>query len=222
MAVTRQEAVAAAIRVLDEAGLEGVSLRRVAAELGVSAPTLYWHVRDKRELLDLVAEAIVTEGGPQQARPAKGQPWWEWLAGRAVAEYHSLLAHRDGARVVAGNRPTPEAWEDIEAHLGALAEAGIPPIEALRMQFVIGAYVIGSALERQAEEARRREGPDPRPPGGWDPDRLPHLAGVARAMKAGHEADPRDAEAVFRYGLDRLLDGLRAGLAERVAARVAE
>jgi TetR/AcrR family tetracycline transcriptional repressor len=56
--------------------------RRLATELGVSAPTLYWHVRNKRQLLDLMAEALVARAG-RSTSPAPGQPWWDWLAEQA-------------------------------------------------------------------------------------------------------------------------------------------
>jgi TetR/AcrR family transcriptional regulator, tetracycline repressor protein len=59
MAVTRDQIVAAALAQLDEAGLDGLTLRRLAERLGIRAPTLYWHVRDKRELMDLVAGAVM-------------------------------------------------------------------------------------------------------------------------------------------------------------------
>jgi TetR/AcrR family tetracycline transcriptional repressor len=58
MTLTRDAVVDAAVELLGEVGLEGLSLRRLARELGVSAPTLYWHVADKRTLLDHVAQQV--------------------------------------------------------------------------------------------------------------------------------------------------------------------
>ena len=55
MAVTRDDVIHTAIQLLEEVGLDGLTLRRLATELGISAPTLYWHFRDKRELLDAMA-----------------------------------------------------------------------------------------------------------------------------------------------------------------------
>ena len=55
VALTQEQVVKRAVDLMAEAGLEALTLRRLATELGVSAPTLYWHVRNKRELLDLMA-----------------------------------------------------------------------------------------------------------------------------------------------------------------------
>ncbi len=70
MAVTRDDVVQTAIQLLQEVGLDWPTLRRLATELGISAPTLYWHVKDKRELLDLMSEAMVRHGAPRRCRPS--------------------------------------------------------------------------------------------------------------------------------------------------------
>ena len=80
MPVNRQQIVAAALDLLDENGLAGLTLRQLASRLGIRAPTLYWHVRDKRELLDLVAAAILDEALAAWREPQPGQPWPDWLA----------------------------------------------------------------------------------------------------------------------------------------------
>ena len=63
-------------------------------------------MRDKRELLDLMVSVIMDEALADWREPHTGQPWWDWLAGRARALRAGLLAHRDGALMLAGNRPT--------------------------------------------------------------------------------------------------------------------
>ena len=90
MALTQEQVVRGAVDLLAKAGLEALTLRALATELGVSAPTLYWHVRDKRQLLDLMAEALVAQEDRSTA-PAHGQPWWDWLAERARVQYLSLI-----------------------------------------------------------------------------------------------------------------------------------
>lgn len=207
MAVSRADVVRAAVRVLDEVGLEALTMRRVAAELGVSPPTLHWHVRDKRELLDLMAEAILAEtiSADLASGPPPGRPWWEWLRAVAVAQFDALLAHRDAALVVAGNRPTAAALPQIERAIGVLVGVGFAPAEAMQVLFTLGAYVGGSAVEWQAEAARAaalppdgevallvREGP------------YPQLAVAVRDLVAH---PPR---ATFEHGLDLIVAGLRA------------
>ena len=112
MAVTKDRIVTAGLALLDEGGLEGLTLRRLAERLGIRAPTLYWHVRDKRELLDLMVSVIMDEALADWREPHPGQPWWDWLAGRARALRAGLLAHRDGALMLAGNRPAQPAQSD--------------------------------------------------------------------------------------------------------------
>lgn len=125
----------------------------------MAAPTLYWHVRSKQHLLDLMAEAIVHEGAPLvDGDPSPTEPWWEWLADRARAIRRAMLLHPDGARVVAGNRPPPEAAHKIERVLSVLVDAGFTPPEALRCLLALTAHISGDALETQSESARE---PDP-------------------------------------------------------------
>ncbi|MGH3936395.1 MAG: TetR/AcrR family transcriptional regulator C-terminal domain-containing protein [Pseudonocardiaceae bacterium] len=209
VAITRDEVVRTALRLLDDVGLEGLTLRRLGGELGVSAATLYWHVRDKRTLLDLVAEAIVAEHHPPP-RPAPDQPWWEWLADGAWAQYRALVGHRDAALVVAGNRPTESALPGIEQAIASLVEIGFPPREALESMLTIGHFVLGSALEYQAEAARgaATESDAALAVRLRDAQDLPNLVAAARPGSA------RDLDSTFRHGLALIVAGLRARHAE--------
>ena len=215
MALTQEQVVKRAVDLMAEAGLEALTLRRLAAELGVSAPTLYWHVRDKRQLLDLMAEALVAQEDRSTA-PAHGQPWWDWLAERARVQYRALVSHRDAALVVAGNRPTEARLPEIEQVLASLVVVGFPPAEALRTVLSIANYVIGCAVERQAEAAR--------PP---DPDRDDRLVARIRAAGdlptltaamagLGEPGSPVAGDAGFEHGLALLIAGVRARHAELV------
>src|SRR3954451_120862 len=166
MPLTQEEIVDEAVKLIDETGLTGLTLRTLAARLGVRAPTLYWHVKDKRHLLDLVAEHVVTRYRPPGAQlPEPGEPVWVWLAARARDQRAALLAHRDSALVVAGNRPTAEALPSIERTLGALVDAGCAPGEALRVLLALGSFVIGDALETQSSRERPGEEPALEGPG---------------------------------------------------------
>ncbi|HET9254653.1 MAG TPA: TetR/AcrR family transcriptional regulator C-terminal domain-containing protein [Pseudonocardiaceae bacterium] len=211
MAITQDDVVRTAVRLLDEVGLEGLTLRRLGCELGVSAPTLYWHVRDKRALLDLVAEAITAEPA-SPVRPAHGQPWWEWLSEGAWRQYRALISHRDAALVVAGNRPTQTSLPVIEQLIATLVEVGFPPRDALESIFTVGHFVLGAALERQAEAARgaATEADAAMAIRLRDAEELPHLTGAL------HSGCALDSESTFRYGLALIVAGLRARHAELV------
>jgi TetR/AcrR family tetracycline transcriptional repressor len=220
MALTQEQVVKRAVDLMAEAGLEALTLRRLAAELGVSAPTLYWHVRDKRQLLDLMAEALVAQEDRSTA-PAHGQPWWDWLAERARVQYRALVSHRDAALVVAGNRPTEARLPEIEQVLASLVVVGFLPAEALRTILSIANYVIGCAVERQAEAAR--------PP---DPERDDRLVARIRAAGdlptltaamagLGEPGSPAAGDAGFEHGLVLLIAGVRARHAELVGGPMA-
>jgi TetR/AcrR family tetracycline transcriptional repressor len=94
----RSTVVQAALELLKRVGLDGLTTRSLAAELGVKSPALYWHFHNKQELLDAMADAIVSGAGMGPPRPE--ETWKEWLARRARAYRTSLLAYRDSARIV--------------------------------------------------------------------------------------------------------------------------
>src|SRR3954451_1279676 len=96
--LTRDDVVRAAVEVLDDEGLPGLTLRAVATRLGVSAPTLYWHVKDKRHLLDLVAEQVLADLPDAHRPPRPGESVWEWLA-------DSARLRRGGGRGPPGTAP---------------------------------------------------------------------------------------------------------------------
>ena len=212
--VTRAAIVDAALALLADGGLEAVSFRRVAKALGVAGPTLYWHVENKRQLMDLMAEELIRRAGRAYAGPEPGQPWWEWLRDDARRVFGALIATRDAPRVVAGNRPSPESFEGIERVLAALVAAGLTPGQAQKTLFAIGAYVIGSATEWQAEAERQSAQPLPDPA---DEElnalRAKALVQQPVLLAAISELLDQPHAAAFEFGLDLLIDGLRARFA---------
>jgi TetR/AcrR family tetracycline transcriptional repressor len=209
MTLTREAVVDAAVDLLAEVGLEGLSLRRLARELGVSAPTLYWHVADKRTLLDHVAERLLADQW-RVAPLAPGEDWADWLRERATRQFRALVAHRDAARVVAGNRPTAASLPAVEQVLGTLIGAGFSPADAFATVQAVGNLVIGSAIEYHAEH--ERETPPVEQQRSLDPATYPHLAALAPVL-ARRSGTAADHEALFRHGLELMIAGMRADLA---------
>jgi TetR/AcrR family tetracycline transcriptional repressor len=126
--LTRGDVVGAAIAVLDEEGYEALSMRHVAQRLGTAAPTLYWHVRNRDELLDLVLDAIAAE-----VLEGIGQPegWRAWMTALARSLRAVLLAHR-GLGPIIGLRPLtgPNANAALGRLLDALRRDGFDGAEA--------------------------------------------------------------------------------------------
>ena len=158
MALERRAIVATALDLLDEVGLEGLSTRRLAAELGVKGPSLYWHFKNMRELLDLMAEALL-----ETALPASdGFPgdWPAWLADGARGIRRAALSRRDGARLLAGATPTgTSATLDFAAMSGRLQAEGFRHKEAQSALMGLGRYAMGWALYEQLTP-RRPSGSD--------------------------------------------------------------
>ncbi|GHO99620.1 TetR family transcriptional regulator [Reticulibacter mediterranei] len=105
MGLQKETIVTKALEILNRDGLEGVTLRRVAAELQVKAASLYWHVQNKRELLDEMAEVMLRTRLSSYDPPDKSIPWQTWLVDIANRLRDALLAYRDGGLVVAGVNP---------------------------------------------------------------------------------------------------------------------
>lgn len=207
MALDRAQVVKAAIELLDEVGLDGLTLRRLAQELGVQAPALYWHFKNKQELLDQMVVAIAAAEAPVQL-PVDGQSWDDWLAQRARAIRRSLNSHRDGAMLAASTHPQPSQWQDIEAQISVLVDAGMRPADAMRAMLTVRNYVSGFTLEEQADRMRGSTAND------LDPREfekaLRAFAGYPRLSEALREVGDPQSDSAFEAGLEVVLDGLRA------------
>jgi TetR/AcrR family tetracycline transcriptional repressor len=219
MALSADEIVDVALRLLQEDGLEGVSFRKIAAELDVSAPTLLWHVDNKRRLLDLMGEALMARShADEPLTPYPGEVWDAWLERRTRSMYKTLIAHRDAPRVAAGNRPTAASLSAIEASLQTLIDAGFEPGEAFETILTLGAFTVGCALEWQAEANRgSADGPDSDLAVEVRLGRYPTLITAFREHAMRHdEHTPHDQ--MFEHGLTLLLSGLRTRLESRERA----
>lgn len=139
--------VEAALRLLEDVGLDGLSTRALAAALGVRGPSLYWHFENMGALRDLMADAILADA----LSAADGtSDWRAWLADGARAIRAAALAHRDGARLLAAARPGARRRLRFPANLARLEVAGFSP-EAARATFlVLSRYALGSSLGEQA------------------------------------------------------------------------
>ncbi|MFC5827503.1 TetR/AcrR family transcriptional regulator C-terminal domain-containing protein [Nonomuraea insulae] len=197
--LARDTVVRAALELLDEVGLEGLSMRRLAARLDVQNPALYWHFRNKQELLDEMARALLL---PEMGGPAQGESWREWLTRRAHRHRRTLLSHRDGARLVAGGDPGPDTARRFEEELKTLAGLGFSPEQGLHTIASLSHYTLGFVLNEQAARDRSSRGAS-RELAAYAADFPLTVAGI----RAG--GAPTSDEA-FAYGLRLLLDGLAA------------
>ena len=140
----RTRIVEAALELLDRQGLAGVTTRKVAERLGVKSSSLYWHFRDREELLDVLADRIVADA--HWPDPTLG---WREQAEALMVEYlRCLMAHRDAARLSAGRAPAgPHRLRGAETMLTALVAGGLSDQDAVSATLVLTTYVVGFALE---------------------------------------------------------------------------
>ncbi|MFE3452501.1 TetR/AcrR family transcriptional regulator C-terminal domain-containing protein [Nonomuraea sp. NPDC059194] len=206
MKLERDKIVTTALVLLDEVGLDKLTLRRLATELGVQAPALYWHFTGKQELLDAMADALAREIPLPPL--AEGQPWQGWLADRMRDQRRVLTSRRDAARLFSGARPGPNTLPILEVALESLEGVGFPPREALRALLTLSTYVTGFILEEQANPPR-----DPHE----DLDQATQwLAGHPRLLAAFTASGHPQGEETFEHGLALILEGIRARLQESV------
>lgn len=218
----RADIVRAGLELLEEGGLDALSLRRVAQALGMHAPGLYWYIEDKQELIDLLAKAILDEALGDEKGPAEGEGWEPWLTEVAVRIRYVLLAHRDGARVVAGAYlfRTHSITDLLEIAIQVLERDGYSRDMALHCAITVMRYTTGIALDDQASPKKRRaeimrrlkEGIPVGPH--IDPERWPRVAEVmGRWVKQVFVAgvDPVSlGELHFRHGLALVMAGIRS------------
>jgi len=215
--LSRDGIVAAALALVDAEGLEALSTRRLAAELGVSGPSLYNHVATKDELIDAVVDSVVagvdvsafgTLG--EAAASADGDddvyegppPWRGALATWARSYREVLAAHPNVVPALArGSGRRPAQLHIADAVFGGLVDAGWPRREATSIGALMRSLVIGSALGSFAAsfpaDASVYAGV------------YPHLDQAHLLAEHQREIDDR----AFEVGLAAVLDGLEMRLA---------
>jgi TetR/AcrR family tetracycline transcriptional repressor len=203
------QVVRAAMALLDEAGLDELTMRRLADRLGVKAAALYRHVRNKDELLALLGDEISGE----IPLPTSTGSWQDRLTEMAWNARRGLLAHRDAARVLAATPPAgPQRLRHIEAVLRILRESGLDDRDAARAGYHLNNFI----TEFAADEARFAAFANQ--PGS---SRRKILAEARRQFKSLPEqeyptivalADDLTEDAqdeLFQFGIDMCLRGIR-------------
>lgn len=213
--------VAAAASLAEGEGLGAVSMSRVAAALGVSTMALYSYIDTKDELLALMVDHAC--GAPPEL-PAAGRDWRDGLAQWAAALFSVYRQHPWAVRIpISGVPPTPNQVAWLEAGLDCLAATGLAVQQKLSTVLLLSVFVRSEAsLALDLAEARQHAA-TPGQPAGYgqmiraliDPDRFP---GVWTAVSTGAFEDDAGVDGEFRFGLERILDGIAMLLRARDAA----
>jgi AcrR family transcriptional regulator len=188
--------VEAARELVDREGLAAVSTRRLAAELGVSGPSLYNHFRTKDQILEAVADSV--SALVDLAMFEDGRDWRTALHDWAVSYREALRDHPNIVPVLAGGPGRrPAALRLADAVYGAMVDAGWPPPQATSIGALMRYFVMGSALGSFAGGFVDDES-------AYDPADYPHLGQAHLLAEKQEKIDDR----AFETGLTALLDGL--------------
>jgi TetR/AcrR family tetracycline transcriptional repressor len=151
MKINREMVTRAGLKLLNEDGLEQLTLRRLGVELKVQAPTIYWHFKSKEQLLDEMATTVLAEGAPNLIPARKSSDWRVWASTFGGGLRKTLLAYRDGARMVAGTRLTnTEYLKTIEKIGSQMLVAGFSVRAAVVLFSTIYNYTLSFVMEEQA------------------------------------------------------------------------
>ena len=199
----RETVIRTALDLLNEVGVDGLTTRRLAERLKVQQPALYWHFRNKRALLDALAETMLAEKH-MRSMSRKGEDWRMFLRENARSFRKALLAYRDGALIHAGTRPTSPQFDVAEAQIRLLCEAGFNARQAAQALAAISHYTVGAVIEQQTAEADMAERQGMEAPAAPSPP--------AFLLHVFDELESAGADATFDYGLDALIAGLEQKL----------
>jgi TetR/AcrR family transcriptional regulator, tetracycline repressor protein len=211
--LTRERVVAAALEVMDQEGLEAVSMRRVGRELGVEAMSLYNHVADKEDLLGAMREQLFTSfelpaldsEDPYENGRRMAHAW------RDLFNAHPMLLELMSEDLAPPR--SADAFRPMEAALAVLRSMGVPDAEMMSVFHAFGGYLQGYVMmEHQLDYDRFGGKPGLRELSDrLDPSTMPCLAAALPYM-AGCDLD-----AQFEMGLDLMLGGIRARFGGAVA-----
>jgi AcrR family transcriptional regulator len=219
--LSRDQIAAAAVQIADEGGAEEVSMRKVAVRLNCGTMSLYRHVRNKEELLDLMIETILGEDGGPPADPSgdwradlRRNAWWM----RSQARRHPWLLRILPGRPYLG----PNMLRTTEFALSAVDGLGLDMDEMVGIIRIASAFVVGFVQNELAEQQWRRPPSDPADE--WLAGVIPYIRHIAetgqypRFTRMIIEAEEfPDQDAGFEWQLQRVLDGIATVVAEAAA-----
>ena len=205
--LTRAQIVDTALAILDRDGLNDLSMRRIADELGTGPASLYWHVGSKDELLDLVLDHVIGEFDPPAPDPDR---WADQLKDVARDMRAGIARHRDIVRISEGRFPVgPNALRFTERVLAILRAGGLPDDLAVSGSYLLTVVVNGFMLDaappataHDTETDLMREVSDYF--SSLPNDRFPNLVAVAGQFTQG------DRDEQFELLIDLFVDGLAA------------
>lgn len=198
--ITAEMILNAAARLIEMDGVDAFTMRKLADELGVAATSIYWHVGGRDTLFDRLVDRLISE---MSNLPARGRTPASRIASLAKAQRRALIKYQHLVSIAYERERTPSLFLPVQQTLAIqLAELGVTGADAALVLRAIEVQVISSAVMQFSTV--RDEKHDEEDPTLWTeawPDQE-----LVSALQS-----PTDYDAVFDYGLDALLSGLRRG-----------
>ena len=199
--LSKDRVLRTAMELADRDGLEALSMRRLAADLGVEAMSLYYHVRNKNDILDGIVDLALGEVEP----PSADSDWKAAVRRSAISYHEALRRHPWVTSVPTSGEASMAQLRYMDALLKRLREAGLSPELTHHAYHALDSHVVGSALwltrvpPKEELDALARDVLRQLPSDEY-PDLVmhiqQHLSSAAGAMK------------FFEFGLDLILDGI--------------
>lgn len=200
--LTIDRITAAALAIIDAEGIDALTMRRLAADLGAGAASLYRHVATREELLVHVMDEVLGEvDGP----PASAVTWREGALAMAQAFRRVFITHPELVHLLPSERMLgPNAMRGREVALRCLMDWGFTPEAAIGVYVSIVTWVLGQTLVDRFVDERVNGGPRHRVYEALDSGEYPTVRETATTSPEGGNAG------LFESGLSVLLDGLEA------------
>jgi AcrR family transcriptional regulator len=212
--LSRERVLRAAVKVADEGGIESLTMRRLAEELGAEAMSLYYHVAKKEDVLDGIVDVIAREINDVVDRidvPSTGADWKTAMRQRILSAREVFLRHRWAPGVFETRTNTsPAVLQYYDAVLGLMRDGGFSYDLAHHALHALGSRALGFTQEL-FEPGGGADGEEAAAALEDMADQFPHLVGMM--MEVAHD-DPDstlgwcDDQFEFEFGLDLILDGL--------------
>ncbi len=212
--LSRERVLRAAIKIADESGLDALTMRRLAEDLGAEAMSLYYHVANKESLLDGIADAVVAEINEAVDAldvPSAGAAWKAAARRRILTARAVLLRHRWAPRVLETRTSTGTATLlYIDGLLRLMRDGGFSYDQIHHALHALGSRGLGFAQEMFEPSAGTADEAAAAALAGLA-EQIPHIVGMV-AEVAHDDPDSTlgwcDDQTEFEFGLDIILDGL--------------
>jgi AcrR family transcriptional regulator len=205
--LSRERILGTAMALADERGVESLSMRKIALELGVVPMALYKHVANKDELLDGLVDVVVDEVDP----PLPDADWRTTIRERVLSARRALLRHPWASQVIESRTdPTPAVIEYMDSMIGIFRGGGFSIDMTHHAMHAMGSRLLGFSQELFEETADD----DPEAQAmmlQWMADRYPHITEMVEAIShddASVVGSGCDDQFEFEFALDLMLDGL--------------